>query len=244
MHSCYIPPTEISSDTIRIGDPERHHLLNVLRLKPGDDVQIFDGEGNSYIACLTDTDSPFVTASIHDRQFHRPIPPHITLFQAIPKSDKMVLIIQKVTEIGVDEIVPMICGRSIPKRTAAAQKKQQDRWGRIVTEASKQCKRSRFPKFRDMQKMGDCLEIVKNLDLSLLLWENEAEHGIKGLLRSNRQVESIGLFIGPEGGFSESEVEDAVQNGCIPTTFGRNVLRTETAAIVAVALAVYELRDA
>ena len=243
MHSCYVPPTEISSDTIRIGQPERHHLVNVLRLEPGEDVQIFDGEGNSYTVRLTDIDSPFATASIHDRQFYPPIPPHITLFQAIPKSDKMDLIVQKATEIGVDEIVPMICQRSIPKRAAAVQEKRRDRWQRIAVEASKQCKRPRFAKLLATRKVEKCLKKAQNLDLSLFLWENEEERGIKKILRSHRQVESIGLFIGPEGGFSEEEVKDAVQSGCIPTTFGQSILRTETAAIVAVALAVYELRS-
>jgi len=243
MHSCYLPPSEISSDTIRIGEPGRHHLLNVLRLEIGEDVQILDGEGNIYIARLIDTNSSFAIASIRDHQFHPPISPHITLFQAIPKSDKMNLIVQKVTEIGVDEIVPMICQRSIPKRTAEAQKRQQNRWARIAIEASKQSQRPRFPKLLDTRNMKECLNRAQNLDLSLFLWENETECGLKKILRIHRQVGSIGLFVGPEGGFSEEEAGDAVQIGGISTSFGRYTLRTETAAIVAVALVAYELRD-
>jgi 16S rRNA (uracil1498-N3)-methyltransferase len=242
MHRFYVSPTDISSDTIHIRDPERHHLLNVLRLKPGDDVQVFDGEGNSYMARLTDTESHPAIASIRNHQFHLPIPPHITLFQAIPKSDKMDLIVQKATEIGVDEIVPMICERSIPKRGGDALKKRRDRWNRIAIEASKQCGRPRFPTLLEVRTIGECLEQAKNCELSLLLWENEVEREIKSILRNHRHLESIGLFIGPEGGFSEAEVKDAIDSGCLPTTFGGNTLRTETAAIVAVAIAVYELR--
>ena len=242
MHRSYVPSTDISTDIIRIRDPERHHLLNVLRLKPGDDVQVFDGEGNSYIAHLTDTESSPATASIRDHQFHAPILPHITLFQAIPKSDKMDLIIQKTTEIGVDTIVPMICERSIPKREGDAQKKRRDRWERIAIEASKQCGRPRFPKMLAPRTIGECLEQAKNYELSLLLWENEVDCEIKSVLRNHPHIESISLFIGPEGGFSDAEVSEAIDNGCIPTTFGGNTLRTETAAIVAVAIAVYELR--
>ena len=242
MHRFYVPPTDISSDTIRIRNPERHHLLNVLRLKPSDDVQIFDGEGTSYIARLRDTESFPAIASIQDRQFHPPIPPHITLFQAIPKSDKMDLIVQKTTEIGVDEIVPMTCQRSIPRRGGDAQQKQQDRWERIAIEASKQCGRPRFPKLLPQRTIGECLKQGKNCELTLLLWENEVEREIKSVLRNHRHIKSIGLFIGPEGGFSDAEVENAIDSGCLPTTCGGNTLRTETAAIVAVAFTVYELR--
>ena len=242
MHRFHVPPTDISSDIIRIRDLERHHLLNVLRLKPGDDVQVFDGEGNSYIARLEDTEALPAIALIQDHQFHPPIPPHITLFQAIPKSDKMDLIIQKTTEIGVDTIVPMICERSIPKRGGDAQKKRRDRWERIAIEASKQCGRPRFPKMLAPRTIGECLEQTKNYELSLLLWENEVDCEIKSVLRNQPHIESISLFIGPEGGFSNAEVSEAIDNGCIPATFGVNTLRTETAAIVAVAIAVYELR--
>ena len=242
MHRFYVPPTDISSDTIRIRASERHHLLNVLRLKPGDDVQIYDGEGNSYVAHLTDTESPLAIASIQGHRFHSPICPRITLFQAIPKSDKMDLIVQKAAEIGVDAIVPMTCERSVPRRGRDAQQKRRDRWERIAIEASKQCGRPRFPKLHKLRTIGECLEQARDCDLSLLLWEDEAERHIKNVLRNHHNVESIGLFIGPEGGFSEAEVKSAIKVGCLTTTFGGNTLRTETAAIVAVALAVYELR--
>ena len=242
MHRFHVPPIDISSDTIRIRDPERHHLLNVLRLTSGDDVQILDGGGNIYVARLADTESLPAIASIQDHQFHPPIPPHITLFQAIPKSDKMDLIVQKTTEIGVDEIVPMTCQRSIPKRGGDAQQKRQDRWERIAIEASKQCGRPRFPKLLPQRTIGECLEQAKNCELSLLLWENEVESEIKSVLRNHHHIKSVGLFIGPEGGFSNAEVENAIDSGCLPTTFGGNTLRTETAAIVAVAFTVYELR--
>ena len=242
MHRFYVPPIDISSDIIRIRDPERHHLLNVLRLTSGDDVQILDGGGNSYVARLADTESIPAIASIQDHQFHPPIPPHITLFQAIPKSDKMDLIVQKTTEIGVDEIAPMTCQRSIPKRGGDAQQKRQNRWERIAIEASKQCGRPRFPKLLPPRTIGECLEHAMNCELSLLLWENKVESEIKSVLRNHHHIKSVGLFIGPEGGFSDAEVENAIDSGCLPTTFGGNTLRTETAAIVAVAFTVYELR--
>ena len=243
MYRFYIPPAQISEDTIQIGGPERHHLLNVLRLKRGDEVQILDGEGNSYIVILGDTRETVLNAAIRQHQFHPPIPPRITLFQGLPKFDKMDLIVQKTTELGVDQIVPMLCQHSIPKRTATAHEKHQERWQRIANEGAKQCKRYQFPKIRNVRKMVDCLELALNLDLSILFWEQEEKCGIKEILSHHQQVTSVGLFIGPEGGFSDEEVAAAMQHACIPTTLGDLILRTETAAIVSVALVWYELLD-
>jgi 16S rRNA (uracil1498-N3)-methyltransferase len=241
MYRFYIPPPQISDNTIEIGDPERHHILNVLRLKSGNEVQILDGAGNSYIVVLGDTRGSFINASIRQHQFHPPTPPHITLFQGLPKSDKMDLIVQKTTELGVDQIVPMLCQRSVPKRTATAHEKHRERWQRIANEGAKQCKRHRFPKIRDARKMSNCLEMALDLDLSILFWEQEAARGIKEILSHHQQVTSVGLFIGPEGGFSGEEVATAIEHSCIPTTLGDLILRTETAAIVSVALVRYEL---
>ena len=243
MQSCYVPSSQIAKDTICIGESERHHLLNVLRLKSGDQVQVFDGEGNSYITALRDTHAPVLYASILQHHFQPPTPPYITLFQGLPKSDKMDLIVQKTTELGVDLIVPMTCQRSIPKRTEAARQKRQGRWQRIANEAAKQCKRPRFARVLDAQKMDGCLERVTHFDLSILLWEGEEQGGIKAALRKHKGAESLALFVGPEGGFSDEEVKKAVQNGCIPVTLGPNTLRTETAAIVSVAIVAYELRN-
>ena len=243
MHRFYVPPTDISSDTIRIRAPERHHLLNVLRLKPGDDVQIYDGEGNSYIARLTDTESPLAIASIQGHQFHSPIPPRITLFQAIPKSDKMDLIVQKAAEIGVDAIVPMICERSVPRREQRRPTKTASIAGnesRLKPPSSADA--PGFPNFTNCEQSASALNRRGIVTCRCSSGRDEAERHIKNVLRNHHNVESIGLFIGPEGGFSEAEVKSAIKVGCLTATFGSNTLRTETAAIVAVALAIYELR--
>ncbi len=242
MHNCYVPSTHIHADTIHIGNPERHHLLNVLRLTSGDSIQVFDGKGNRYIAHLTNRDTPFATALIQCHQFHPRETPHITLFQAIPKSDKMDWIVQKVTEIGVDVITPMISQRSIPKRTQGAQRRQHNRWNRIAIEACKQSGRAWFSDVLETRELDECFKQVSDYDLSLLLWEDERHLTVKTALRSHDSIESIALFTGPEGGFAPEEVELAIHKGCTASTFGRNILRTETSAIVAVALSVYEFQ--
>ena len=240
MHSCYVPPAQISQDTIHISEFERHHLLNVLRLKADDQVEVFDGVGNRYIASLCDTRTSPLQAKILQHQFHPHTPPYITLFQGLPKFDKMDLIVQKTTEIGVNEIAPMICQRSIPK--SVVQEKRTVRWQRIANEAAKQCERTHFARVFAPQGLEECLGRVNHLDLLILLWEGEKRQGLKEVLRNRGEAKSVGLFVGPEGGFTDEEVELALQNGCIPTTFGDNILRTETAAIVSVASVMYELK--
>lgn len=242
MHSCYVPPSEISEDTVRINESERHHLLNVLRLRADDRVEVFDGAGNRYIASLCDTRTSPLQAKILQHQFHPYTPPYITLFQALPKFDKMDLIVQKTTEIGVSEIAPMICQRSIPK--SVVPEKRTVRWQRIANEAAKQCKRPHFAHIFAPQGLEECLAGVNlnHLDLLILLWEAEKRNGIKKILRNHGDAKSVGLFVGPEGGFTNEEVELALQNGCLPATLGDNTLRTETAAIVSVASVMYELR--
>ena len=240
MHSCYVPPSQISNDTICISESERHHLLNVLRLKEDDRIEVFDGGGNRYIASLCDTRTSPLQAKILQHQFHPHTPPYITLFQGLPKFDKMDLIVQKTTEIGVNEIAPMICQRSIPK--LVVQEKRTARWQRIANEAAKQSKRPHFAHVLAPQGLERCLGRVNHLDLLILLWEGEERQGLKKILRNHGETKSVGLFVGPEGGFTDEEVELAVQNGCLPATLGDNTLRTETAAIVGVASVMYELK--
>ena len=240
MHSCYALPTQISKDTISISESERHHLLNVLRLKADDEVEVLDGEGNRYIASLCDTRTAPLQAKILQHQFHPHTPPYVTLFQALPKFDKMDLIVQKTTEIGVNKIAPMICQRSIPK--SVVQQKRTVRWQRIANEAAKQCRRPHFVHVMAPQRLGECLGGVNHLDLLILLWEGEKRQGLKEMLRNHGEAKSVGIFVGPEGGFTDEEVGMALQNGCLPVTLGENILRTETAAIVSVASVMYELR--
>lgn len=240
MHSCYVPPPQISEDTIRISESERHHLLNVLRLRADDQVEVFDGVGNRYVASLCDTRTPSLQAKILRQQFHPHTPPYITLFQGLPKFDKMDLIVQKTTEIGVSEIAPMTCQRSIPQ--SVVQEKRTIRWQRIANEAAKQCKRPHFARILAPQGLKEGLPRVDHLDLLILLWEGEKRNRLKEILRNHGDVKSVGIIVGPEGGFTDEEVGLAIQSGCLPTTLGDNTLRTETAAIVSVASVMYELR--
>ncbi len=250
MRNFYIPPNQISENTILISGEERHHIVNVLRLKPNARIKIFDGQGNEYLASIQSCQRETVIAEILQ---HRKTPPpklKVTLFCGLPKSDKLKLIIQKTTEIGVDTIVPVICQRSVPRPKPAVLQKRLVRWQRIANESSKQCGRSYFPRVEKLMEFKECFVDV-NFDLSLILWEGEKKVGLKSVLKQNKkrsfapdgQAKNIGLFIGPEGGFSPEEIKTARAAGVIPVTLGTSILRTETAAIVGLALVLYEFDE-
>ncbi|HIE28985.1 TPA: 16S rRNA (uracil(1498)-N(3))-methyltransferase [Candidatus Poribacteria bacterium] len=214
--------------------------MNVLRLELNEHVKIFDGFGNEYLAQLKHQNGDNVVAEILEHRQIPPPKPDVTLFQGLPKFDKFDTIVQKTTELSVSEIVPVLCQRSVPKLKRDASKKRVARWQRIANEASKQCGRIYLPKVKEIAEFNECLTSL-DFDVSLILWEEERKLGLKSILRQNAHAERVSLFVGPEGGFSKEEVDIAIAAGAIPVTLGSNILRTETAAIVGVALILYEL---
>lgn len=240
MRKFYVPLNQIFDDIILISGEERHHIVNVLRLKPNEHIRIFDGHGNEYLARLQHFNSDNIIAEILE---HKKIPPprlSVTLLQGIPKFDKFDQIVQKTTELGVSEIVPVLCQRSVPRLSRDVSLKRVSRWQRIANEASKQCGRIYLPKVKEITEFKECCTEL-NFDVSLILWEEERHIGLKSILKQNAHAERIGLFVGPEGGFSSDELDIATSIGAIPVTLGSNILRTETAAIVGVTLILYEL---
>lgn len=242
MHTFYVPPPQIHTDTATITDSEQHHLRNVLRLTPGATIRIIDGQGNVYTAEVLDigTNRKPSEARILTHEFQASVLPSLTLFQGLPKSDKMELILQKVTEIGVTQVVPIDSEHALQKPS----QNRYQRWHRVVISATKQCKRTWLPKLCEPQTFEASLTQLDKFSLRLILnphltQEPRPQH-IKTVLREVLQPTSIALFVGPEGGFSNQEVTAAIKNGCISATLGTNILRTETAAITAIAVTAYE----
>ena len=242
MHTFYVPPPQIHGHTAVISDSEHHHLRNVLRITPGANVRIIDGQGNVYIAEVlgTGTKGSSSEARILNHECHPSVSPSITLFQALPKNDKMELILQKTTEIGVTRIVPLQTEHALQKPSP----NRSERWHRVLISATKQCKRAWLPELCAPQSFQESLTQLDHFSLRLFLNPdpNQASHTqhIRGVLQKASQPTTIALFVGPEGGFSDMEAITAIEKGCIPVTLGRNILRTETAAIVAVAATAYE----
>ena len=242
MHTFYVPPPQTLTDTAIITDSEQHHLRNVLRLTPGATIRIIDGQGNVYTAELLDTGTNRKPseARILSHEFHARVPPSLTLFQGLPKNDKMELILQKTTEIGVTQIVPIHAEHTLQKPS----QNRYERWHRVVISATKQCKRAWLPELSEPQTFEVSLAQLEKFSLRLILnpqiaQESQAQH-IKTVLQKVSQPTSIALFVGPEGGFSKQEITTAIESGCVPVTLGTNILRTETAAIVAITIAAYE----
>ena len=245
MHTLYVPPPQIRTDIATITGSELHHLRNVLRTTPGAIIRIIDGQGNIYTAEVlnTDTNRPSSEVRILTHEFQAQVPPSLTLFQGLPKNDKMALILQKTTELGITQIVPMSSAHALQKPS----QNRYERWHRIVISATKQCKRAWLPELHHPQPFETSLTQLEEFSLRLILnpqteQESQTQH-IKTVLREVSQPTSIALFVGPEGGFSDQEVAVATESGCVPVTLGTNILRTETAAIVAIAITAYEYQQ-
>ena len=242
MHTFYVSPSQISNNIATIMGSEHHHLRNVLRTKSGETVRMIDGEGNVYTAQILATDDTPISsaARILSHEFHAVVSPKLTLFQGLPKSDKMELILQKTTELGVTQIVPLHSEYGLQKPN----QNRYARWHRVLISATKQSERAWLPELCNAQEFNAALAHLDKFSRCLLLsphrdQESRVQH-IQRVLREEPRPDSVALFVGPEGGFSDQEVTRAIESGCTLVTFGRNILRTETAAIVAVAVAAYE----
>ena len=242
MHTFYVSPSHVSNNIATITGSEHHHLRNVLRTKPGGTVRIIDGEGNVYTAQILETHDDRVSseARILSHEFHAGVPPKLTLFQGLPKSDKMELILQKTTELGVTQIVPLHSEYTLQKPS----QNRYERWRRVLISATKQSERSWLPELCGAQDFNAVLAQLDRFSRCLLLSpDRDQELGVQHIqrvLREEPRPDSVALFVGPEGGFSDPEVNRAIESGCTLVTLGRNILRTETAAIVAVAVVAYE----
>lgn len=215
----------------------------MLRLKKGSFVSVYDGRGNACLARIDKIDKDKIGCTVIEEFTAAPEPlVRITLVQGLPKSDKMETIIQKCTELGVSEIIPLNCERSIVKIIQEKAASKVSRWQRVALEASRQCRRSVVPKVSEPKKLKEVLNSLPENALSLLFWEKEEKCSLKDCLRAYKPVD-IFLFIGPEGGFTADEVEKAKEFSVIPVSLGPRIMRTETAGPAVTAIIQYELGD-
>ena len=238
MHTFFVPQSQIYEDIASIVGSEQHHLLNVLRLGLGEKIRIIDGKGNVFTATINKIGSELTEARIEKQEFHKKSIPSISLFQSLPRHGKMELILQKTTELGVNQFVPIITERSLQKLS----ENRLERWHRIILSATKQCGRLWIPEIVEIKTLQDCSESIRTYECTLILCEKELGQHLQSVLRRNTELKSIALIVGPEGGFTDDEVKDAKEMGCTPVTIGSNILRTETAAIAGVAMINYEYK--
>ena len=219
-----------------------HHIAKVLRLKPGDEIDISDCMEWEYKTEIISIENDYIEAKILDKQkFSREPKIKITLFQGLPKQGKMELIIQKAVELGAFQVVPVFTDRSIVTDNGKMGKKI-ERWQKISDEAVKQCRRGIIPKVLEERGFKDMLVNLESFDLVLFPYENEEKRSIKDVLQMLKEKpEKIAIIIGPEGGFSDQEAKSLKALGIDGVTLGKTILRTETAGIVAIAMTMYEL---
>ncbi|MBZ9636099.1 16S rRNA (uracil(1498)-N(3))-methyltransferase [Clostridium sp. FP1] len=245
MHKFFVPKQNIDGDNAIIDGEDVKHIYKVLRLKIGDVVSVNNCEGSEYVGEITLIDKKSVTINLLEKSsINNESHIEVYLFQGMPKSTKMDLIVQKNTELGVKAITPMISQRVVVK-TELCEFKKVDRWNRIALEACKQCKRSLVPQINVPIEFDHLLEELKHMDLVVVPYENEEGYGIKKLMNDieKNTIVKVGIVIGPEGGFEESEIQKLTEIGAKIVTLGPRILRTETAGFTCLSLIMYELGD-
>ncbi|WP_291633411.1 16S rRNA (uracil(1498)-N(3))-methyltransferase [Clostridium sp.] len=245
MHKFFVPKQNIEESIAIIDGEDVKHIYKVLRLQVGDKVSINNCEGIEYVGEITLVDKSRVTINlIEESSINNESPIDVYLFQGMPKSTKMDLIVQKNTELGVKEITPIITERVVVK-TEIKEFKKIDRWNRIALEACKQSKRSLVPKINVPIEFDALLEQLKHMDLVVVPYENEEGYGIKKLAQNidRKDINKVAIVIGPEGGFEESEILKLKEVGASIVTLGPRILRTETAGFTCLSLIMYELGD-
>lgn len=219
------------------------HISKVLRCKIGEELEICDNDNNEYICEITDIDKTLVTLKILEKvDIKRESDLKIKVYQGLPKGPKMEMILQKLTEVGVSEIILVQTKRSVSKVDDKKEDKKLERWERIIYEAAKQSKRGKIPALRGILSFKEALEDMNNNDLNIAPYENERTKSIKQAIKGVN-INTMGIFVGPEGGFEESEIEAIEEIGGKSVSLGPRILRTETASLVASSIALYELSD-
>lgn len=245
MYRFFIEDGISSEKEISISGSDYNHIKNVLRMKIGDEVLISDGKDREYLCKISQFAEEEVLLQILDIMgTSRELPTKITLFQGLPKGDKMEQIIQKTVELGVTEIVPVAMKRCVVKLDAKKAAKKVERYNAIALSAAKQSKRGIIPEVKNVVSYKEAVNMAAKMEAFLVPYENaEGIAGARKLVDSMKGKKSIGIFIGPEGGFEESEIALALANGANTLTLGKRILRTETAGMTMLSILMFALEE-
>lgn len=247
MYQFFIQPENITENDILITDEQDiNHIKNVLRMRQGEKIALYcEASGKEYICSVEELGEGGIRARIEDINGQsRELPVRITLFQGLPKGDKMELIIQKAVELGAAEIVPVAMKRSVVKLDAKKAAKKVQRWNEIAKSAAKQAKRTLIPEVKPVMSWREAVEYGKSLEMLLLPYEGAEGIGhSREVLASVKGRQSLGIYIGPEGGFQEEEVAQAEEAGAQTITLGHRILRTETAGMAVLSILMFMLEE-
>lgn len=243
MQRFFVTPDQVGEDKIRIQGSDVNHMKNVLRMRPGEEVMVSDGNNRQYRCRVEDyPEGEAVLAILEAGLVDTELPSRIYLFQGLPKQEKMELIVQKTVELGVCQVIPVQTRRCVVKLDAKKAAKKVQRWQQIAESAAKQAGRGYIPAVSEVMTFQEALAFSETLDIRLIPYElADGMEGTRKILDGIRPGQSVGIFIGPEGGFEKEEVGRAVEAGALPITLGKRILRTETAGIAVLSILMYRL---
>ena len=244
MYHFFVEPHQIGAEEIRIEGADVNHIRNVLRMKPGEEILTSSREGGDYFCRVEELEPEYVSAKILEEWENKELPARIHLFQGLPKGDKMELIIQKAVELGAFSIIPVETKRCVVKLDVKKAAKKVVRWQQIAESAAKQSKRMLIPEIHEVMTYKQALEFAKQLDVKLIPYElAKGMKETREILSEIKPGQSVGIFIGPEGGFEEEEVAKALEAGAHAITLGRRILRTETAGLAILSVLMFQLEN-
>lgn len=246
MYQFFVEPSQIQGHKIVITGSDVNHIKNVLRMKAGDEIAVSNGiDGKEYRCGITEFLEEEILCTLRFiKEDGVELPSKIYLFQGLPKADKMELIIQKAVELGAYEIIPVAAKRAIVKFDEKKAKAKQSRWQGIAEAAAKQSKRGIIPEVKAVMSMQEAISYAQSIDIKLIPYElAEDMNKTREIIGGIQPGESVAVFIGPEGGFEESEIAQATGKGIVPITLGRRILRTETAGFTVLSWLMYHLEE-
>ena len=245
MPRFFVDGGQVDGQRITITGSDVNHMKNVLRMRCGDTVSVSDGCGKDYFCRIDVMDKEEILLHIENSwDSYVELPVKLYLFQGLPKGDKMELIIQKAVELGVYEIIPVITSRTIVKLDPKKEDKKLARWQMVCESAAKQSGRGIIPKVCSPVTFKQALKMARELDAAVMPYERA--HGMeaaRNLVQDMHGKKSIGILIGPEGGFDASEAELAKESGIQTMTLGKRILRTETAGLAVLSIFMFELEE-
>lgn len=248
MHHFFADPSQVAEDTVTITGPDVNHMKNVLRMKPGEALLVSDGTGNDYQCEIERLEADRAVVRICQAFCSQmELPSRIWLFQGLPKADKLEFIIQKAVELGAEAVVPVDTKNAVVRLDEKKAQSKRKRWQSIAESAAKQSKRSRIPRVETVMSLKEAFGFIKEQGFDLCLIPYEQAQGMETMKEALAQVssgQSIAVFIGPEGGFDESEIKLALEHGVRPVSLGKRILRTETAGLAILSALMMKLEGA
>lgn len=242
MQRYFVSPEQIDGSKIVLRGDDVHHIKNVMRFRAGDPVILCDGRGFDYVAEIADLRKESVSCRVIEQRSSIGEPrTSICVAQSLPKGDKLDWVLQKGTELGVTAFFPFTSTRSVVKLQPEKAKKRHQRWERIVKEAAEQSHRGRLPSVYPLADWKELLAWIPQYELTLIAYEREGA-ALDEILAQPSEASML-IIVGPEGGFSEDEVQEAKDAGAIPVSLGPRILRTETASLALVACILYAYGD-